>query len=89
MASFWKPKACGKTELPDRLALIGQKLVENAKIQKYKCDILGDFQILCFNVKRILKNKVKLKKKNHENDLKKENKVMILCANVLICAEIE
>ena len=26
--------------------LIGQNLVENAKIQKFKCDILGDFQTL-------------------------------------------
>ena len=25
---------------------IGQKLVENANIQKFKCDILGDFQTL-------------------------------------------
>ena len=33
LASFWKPKACGQTELPDRSVLIGQKLVENAKIQ--------------------------------------------------------
>ena len=43
LASFWKPEACGQTELPDRSALIGQKLAENAKIQKFKCDILGDF----------------------------------------------
>ena len=28
--------------------LIGQKLVENAKIQKFKCDFLSDFQTLCF-----------------------------------------
>ena len=28
-----------------RLILIEQKLVENAKIEKSKCDILGDFQI--------------------------------------------
>ena len=32
--------------LPDRSVLIGQKLVENAKIEKFKCDILGDFQTL-------------------------------------------
>ena len=25
----------------------GQKLMENAKIQKFECDILGDFQTLC------------------------------------------
>ena len=46
LASFWKPKACGQTELPDRSVLKGQKLVENAKIQKFKCDILIDFQTL-------------------------------------------
>ena len=26
--------------------LIGQKLVENAKIEEFKCDIFGDFQTL-------------------------------------------
>ena len=36
LASFWKPEACGQTELPDRSILIGQKLVENAKIEKSK-----------------------------------------------------
>ena len=36
----------GQTVLPDRLVLLGQKLVENAKIQKFKCDILSDFQTL-------------------------------------------
>ena len=45
-ASFWKPEACGQTVLPDRSLLIGQKLVENAKIQKFKCDILSNFQTL-------------------------------------------
>ena len=44
---FRKPKACGQTELSDSSVLIGQKLVENAKIEKFKCDILGDFQTLC------------------------------------------
>ncbi len=34
LASFWKLEACGQTVLPDRSVLIGQKLVENAKIQK-------------------------------------------------------
>ena len=43
---FLKPEACGQTELPDRSVLIGQKLVENAKFKKFKCDILGDFQTL-------------------------------------------
>ena len=33
LASFRKPEACGQTVLPDRSLLIGQKLVENAKIK--------------------------------------------------------
>ena len=28
---FWKPEACGQTELPDRSVLIGQKFAENDK----------------------------------------------------------
>ena len=51
MGQFWrffeKPEASCLTVLPDRLILIGQKLVENAKIEKLKCDILSDFQTLC------------------------------------------
>ena len=46
LASFWKPEACGQTVLPDRSVLIGQKLVENAKIQKIKCDILSNLQTM-------------------------------------------
>ena len=34
--SFSKPEACGQTVLPDMSLLIGQKLVENAKIEKFK-----------------------------------------------------
>ena len=30
--------------LPDRSLLTGQKLVENAKIEKYKCDIIIIFE---------------------------------------------
>ena len=41
---FWKPEAFGQIVLPDRSVFIGQKLVENAKIKKFKCDILSDFQ---------------------------------------------
>ena len=37
----------GQTVLPDRSILIGQKLVENARIQKFKCDILSNFQTMC------------------------------------------
>ena len=46
LAIFLKNEACGQTELPDRSVLIGQKLVENAKIPKLKCDILRDFQTM-------------------------------------------
>ena len=49
LASFRKLETCGQTVLPDRSVLIGQKLVENAKIQKFKCDILSNFQTLCSN----------------------------------------
>ena len=48
LASFWKPEACGQTVLPDRSVLIGQKLVENAEIKKFKCNILSNFQRLCY-----------------------------------------
>ena len=36
-----------QTLLPDRSFLLGQKLVENAKIEKFKCDILSNFQTFC------------------------------------------
>ena len=42
--------------LPDRSLLIGQKLVENAKIQKFKCDILSNFQTMCRFTKRVDKS---------------------------------
>ena len=38
---------CSQTVLPERSILIGRKLLENAKIEKLKCDILDDFQTLC------------------------------------------
>ena len=41
-----KPETYALTVLPDRPNLKGQKLSENAKIQKFKCDILGNFQTL-------------------------------------------
>ena len=56
LASFWKPEACGQTVLPDRLVLIGQKLVENSKIPKFKCDILSNFQTLWCSRKQTSKN---------------------------------
>ena len=46
MRVFEKTEVCGQTVLPDKSLLKGQKLVENAKIEKVKCDILGDFQTL-------------------------------------------
>ena len=49
------PKACGHTELPDMSVLIGQNLAENAKIEKFKCGIFGDFQTLCKRPKYVLK----------------------------------
>ena len=33
--------------LPDMSVLIGQKLVEKAKIHKFKCDSLSNFQTMC------------------------------------------
>ena len=33
--------------LPDRSLLIGRKLVENAKIENFKCDIFSYFQTMC------------------------------------------
>ena len=47
LASFWKPEACGQIVLPDRSVFIEQKLVENAKIKIFKCDILSNFQTMC------------------------------------------
>ena len=39
--------ACGQIVLPDKSILIGQKLMENAKMPKFKCDILSNFQTMC------------------------------------------
>ena len=46
LASFWKTKAWCETVLPDMSILMGQKLVENANVKKFKLDILDDFQTL-------------------------------------------
>ena len=40
---FGKPVSCGQTVLPDSSFLIGQKLLENAKIRKFQCDIFSNF----------------------------------------------
>ena len=60
LASFWKREACGQTVLPDRSILVGQKLVENAKIEKLNWDILGDFQTLCILLKRASLTKIRI-----------------------------
>ena len=52
---FWKPETNGQTVLPDRSILNEQKLVENAKIDKLKCDIFGDFQTLWLDAQIPLK----------------------------------
>ena len=44
---FWKPVAYGHTVLPGKSILKWQKLMENAQIQKFKCDIFSNFQTLC------------------------------------------
>ena len=67
---FLKPEACGQTELPDRLALIGQKLVENAKIEKFKCDVLGDFQTLCLWISVLEQSSVRIPMKLVKNNPK-------------------
>ena len=51
LASFWKREACGQIVLPDKSILIGQKLLKNAQIEKFKCDILSDFQTMCSRLK--------------------------------------
>ena len=43
----WKTEVWGQTVLPESSILKGQKLLENAKIVKFKWDILSDFKTLC------------------------------------------
>ena len=40
----FKCDICGQSVLPDKSILIRQKLIKNAKIQKFKCDIISNFQ---------------------------------------------
>ena len=55
----WKPDNCSQTVLPDRSLLIGQKLMENAKIQMRHCWVISNFSLrkhLCkTNLKQISK----------------------------------
>ena len=46
----WKPEAFGQKVLPDISILLRQRLAENAKIEKFECDILGDFQTMFDNI---------------------------------------
>ena len=41
--SFCKPEASSQRVLPDKSVLKGQKLMKNAKTEKFKCDILSNF----------------------------------------------
>ena len=43
---FWKSEASNQTVLPVRLPVDKTKLMKNAKIEKFKCDILSNFQTL-------------------------------------------
>ena len=45
-----KGEAYNQTVLPDRSISIEQKLVANAKIEKFKSEIFGDFQTLCHSL---------------------------------------
>ena len=55
LASFWKTEAYAQTVS----ILIGQKLVENAKIENLICDILGDFKH-CENVLKLRSERKKM-----------------------------
>ena len=55
---FWKPETCGQVVLPDRSLLIAQKLVENAKFLKLKCNILRNFQTMWRCSKSVFKCKI-------------------------------
>ena len=67
VASFGKHVAWGQTVLPDKSILIRQKMMKNAKMEKLKCDILGDFQTLwpcCSSVTRQVNFKINGKCQN-------------------------
>ena len=55
LASFWK----GQTMLPDRSILVGQKLVENAKIEKFKWDILGEVRLVKHTIEEFSVSEIK------------------------------
>ena len=49
LATFWNPETCGQTVLPDRPLLVETNW---RKLQKFKCDILGDFHTLWYAQKK-------------------------------------
>ena len=53
MPKILKAETCSQTVFPDKLILIGRKLVENAKNEKLKCDILDDFQTLVLSQRQL------------------------------------
>ena len=57
---FCKLEDSCQTVLPDRSLLTGQKLSESAKIEKFKCDILCDFQTLCILLASLASKKIRL-----------------------------
>ena len=78
LARFWKPEACGQTVLPDKSILKGQKLAENAKIQK--CDIRHRIKskenaTYCVIFKQCAKLQISRPKKNPF----RENNFQLLC----------
>ena len=54
--TFWKSEAYGQTVLPDRSFLRKQTWVENAKVEKFKHDILSYFQKIVFEFWRLKSN---------------------------------
>ena len=62
--------------LPDRSLLIAKKLVENVRIEKFKCDISDDFELILssfFLEKFIFKKKSILIVRKHLMNLKFSN----------------
>ena len=54
--TFWKSEVYGQTVLPDRSFLRKQTWVENAKVEKFKYDILSYFQKIVFEFWRLKSN---------------------------------
>ena len=50
LASFGKPKAFGQTVLPDKSALIGQKMVKMLKLKNSDATFKSNFQTMCLHI---------------------------------------